>query len=52
MVTAASAFSAETHSSWFALAAFAIGMAVTAGTAIALIPSWRRTMPDPDKWFG
>ena len=45
MVTAASAISAETHSGWIALAAFAVGMAVTAGTAIALIPAWRRTMP-------
>jgi hypothetical protein len=45
MVTAASAISAETNSSWFALGAFAIGMVVTAGTAVALTPSWRRTMP-------
>jgi hypothetical protein len=38
----ASAVSAATHSGWFAMAAFAIGMLVIAGASIALIPAWRR----------
>jgi hypothetical protein len=45
LVAAASAIAAVTHSGWIALAAFAIGMAVTVATAIALVPAWRRTMP-------
>jgi ABC-type uncharacterized transport system permease subunit len=39
-VVGASTVSAVTQSGWIALAAFAIGMTVIGGTAIALIPAW------------